>query len=246
MKLIWKILIGIGAVILLIMAGFTVWAYTPAAPMPEALAAMESNSSVNVTQDGWVTFSPTSGNPTTGVIFYPGGRVNYRAYAPLLNDLAAEGYLVTLVPMPFNLAVFGSERASQVIAAHPEIDHWVIGGHSLGGAMAASYVYNNPGAVDGLFFLAAYPASNQSLADSDVKVLSISGTLDGLATPEKIAASIPLLPTDTTFFPIEGGNHAQFGWYGPQSGDNPATISREEQQKLVFEKLVAFIETIRQ
>jgi hypothetical protein len=246
MKLIWKVLIGIGAVILLITAGFTIWAYTPAAPMPEALAAMESNSAVNVTHDGWVTFSPTSGSPTTGVIFYPGGRVNYKAYAPLLNNLAAQGYLVTLVPMPFNLAVFGSGRASQVIAAHPEIDQWVLGGHSLGGAMAASYVYSNPGAMDGLFFLAAYPAGNQSLAESGMNVLSISGTKDGLATPEKIAASIPLLPKDTIFFPIEGGNHAQFGWYGPQSGDNPATISREEQQKLVLQKLAAFIETIKQ
>jgi pimeloyl-ACP methyl ester carboxylesterase len=148
--------------------------------------------------------------------------------------------------MPFNLAVFGSGRASQVIAAHPEIDQWVLGGHSLGGAMAASYVYSNPGAMDGLFFLAAYPAGNQSLAESGMNVLSISGTKDGLATPEKIAASIPLLPKDTIFFPIEGGNHAQFGWYGPQSGDNPATISREEQQKLVLQKLAAFIETFKQ
>jgi pimeloyl-ACP methyl ester carboxylesterase len=245
MKLIWKIMIGIGVVILLLVGGFTLWAYTPSAPMPEALAAMQSNSSVQVTRDGWVTFAPVIGEPDTGVIFYPGGRVDYRAYAPLMSELAAQGYLVALVPMPFNLAVFGSERASQVIAAHPEIQHWIIGGHSLGGAMAASFVYNNPEAVDGLFFLAAYPASNQSLADSGVKVLSISGTKDGLATPAKIDASIPLLPPDTIFSPIEAGNHAQFGWYGPQSGDNPAGISRESQQKQVFEKLVMFIESLR-
>ena len=245
MKLIWKILIGIGAAILLVVGGFSVWAYTPAQPMPEALAAMQSTSSVTVSQDGWVTFQPASGQPDTGVIFYPGGRVNFRAYAPLASELAQQGYLVTIVPMPFNLAIFGANRAEEVIAAYPEIDTWVIGGHSLGGAMAASFVYNNPDAVDGLFFLAAYPASSQSLADSPIKVLSISGTNDGLANPEKIAASVPLLPADTVFYPIEGGNHAQFGWYGAQSGDNPATISREEQQQIVLEKLVYFLESLQ-
>jgi hypothetical protein len=245
MKLIWKILIGIGVLFFLIVAGFSLWAYTPAAPMPEAMVAMQGNSSVQVTKDGWVTFMPATGEPDTGVIFYPGGRVDYRAYAPLMSKLAAQGYLVTLVPMPFNLAVFGSEKADQVIAAYPEVEKWIIGGHSLGGAMASSYVYNNPGMVDGLFFLAAYPAGNQSLADSEVKVLSISGTNDGLANPEKIAASIPLLPPDTVFFPIQGGNHAQFGWYGLQSGDSPADISREDQQVQVFEKLLLFFESLR-
>jgi hypothetical protein len=245
MKLIWKIVIGIGVILLLLAAGFSIWAYTPAAPMPEALAAMEGDSSVNVTKDGWVTFTPATGEPDTGVIFYPGGRVDYRAYAPLMRELAEQGYLVTLVPMPFNLAIFGSEKADQVMAAHPEVEKWIMGGHSLGGAMAASYVYNNPGMVDGLFFLAAYPAGNQSLADSKVKVLSISGTNDGLANPEKIAASIPLLPPDTIFFPIQGGNHAQFGWYGLQSGDLPAEISREDQQTQVFEKLLIFFESFR-
>ncbi len=246
MKLIWKILIGIAALILLAIAGFSLWAYTPAAPMQEALAAMESNSSVEVTRDGWITFTPANGEPDTGVIFYPGGRVDHRAYAPLMSELADNGYLVALVPMPFNLAVFGSESASEVIAAHPEIENWVIGGHSLGGAMAASFVYNNPGVVDGLFFLAAYPAGSQSLADSAVNVLSISGTKDGLANQEKIAASIPLLPQDTIFYPIQGGNHAQFGWYGPQSGDFPAEITREDQQLLVLDQLLLFIESLRQ
>ena len=64
---------------------------------------------------------------------------------------------------------------------------------------------------------------------------SIYGTLDGLATTEKIAASRPQLPPTTEWVAIAGGNHAQFGWYGPQSGDNPATISREEQQRQIVE-----------
>jgi dienelactone hydrolase len=213
--------------------------------MPEAVDALQSDTTVNVSSGGWVTFSPSTGVPETGIILYPGGRVNYKAYAPIAYTLAAQGYLVALVPMPFNLAVFGSEKADQVIAANPEISNWVIGGHSLGGAMAASYVYNNPGAVEGLVLLAAYPAQSLSLANSDVKVLSISGTLDGLATPEKISASAPLLPKNTLYEFIKGGDHAQFGWYGPQAGDNPAEISREEQQKIILEQISAFLDSLK-
>jgi dienelactone hydrolase len=245
MKLIWKILIILAIVIFLMIAGFSIWAYTPARPMPEAVDALQSDTTVNVSSGGWVTFSPSAVVPETGIILYPGGRVNYQAYAPIAHKLAAQGYLVALVPMPFNLAVFGSEKAEQVIAANPEISNWVIGGHSLGGAMAASYVYNNPGAVEGLVLLAAYPASSQSLANSDVKVLSISGTLDGLATPEKISASVPLLPKNTLYEFIKGGDHAQFGWYGPQAGDNPAEISREEQQKIILEQISAFLDSLK-
>jgi pimeloyl-ACP methyl ester carboxylesterase len=245
MKLIWKILIILAIVIFLMIAGFSIWAYTPARPMPEAVDALQSDTTVNVSSGGWVTFSPSTGVPETGIILYPGGRVNYKAYAPIAYKLAAQGYLVALVPMPFNLAVFGSEKADQVIAANPEISNWVIGGHSLGGAMAASYVYNNPGAVEGLVLLAAYPAQSLSLANSDVKVLSISGTLDGLATPEKISASAPLLPKNTLYEFIKGGDHAQFGWYGPQAGDNPAEISREEQQKIILEQISAFLDSLK-
>jgi len=245
MKLIWKILITFSTLVVLVIAGFSIWAYTPARPMAEAVAALQSDAFVNVSSDGWVTFSPSIGTPETGIILYPGGRVNFRAYAPIAHKLAAEGYLVALVPMPFNLAVFGSEKADEVIDANPEINNWVIGGHSLGGAMAASYVYNNPGAVEGLVLLAAYPAGSQSLANSDVKVLSISGTLDGLATPEKISTSVTLLPINTFFEDIKGGNHAQFGWYGSQPGDRPAEISREEQQNIVLERIISFLDSLK-
>jgi dienelactone hydrolase len=170
--------------------------------------------------------------PSAGLILYPGGRVDLRSYAPTAREIAAQGYLVVVVPMPLNLAFFAPDRAAEVIAAFPEVDRWAIGGHSLGGAMAARFAHRYPSTVHGLVLWASYPAASDDLsARGDLAVASIYGTLDGLATEDEIAASRPLLPPDTRWVAIEGGNHAQFGWYGPQRGDNPATISREAQQQ---------------
>jgi pimeloyl-ACP methyl ester carboxylesterase len=147
--------------------------------------------------------------------------------------------------MPLNLAVFNPGAAAGVIAAHPEIKHWAVGGHSLGGSMAANFVFTHPDAVDGLVLWASYPAASNNLSVTAVRVLSISGTLDGLSTPEKMAASRPLLPADTVWVPIAGANHAQFGWYGPQSGDNPATITREEQQQQIVQATISFLQSLK-
>jgi hypothetical protein len=216
---------------LLAIAGFTIWAYTPLDPMPEALAALESGPQVQVETEPWFVFRPAGDTMDAGFILYPGGRVDPRAYAPMAQAIASEGYLVVIVPMPFNLAVFGAGRAADVMASFPEVERWAVGGHSLGGAMAANFAYQNPERVDGLILWAAYPAASDDLSGrAALEVVSISGTRDGLATPQDIADSRTLLPADTRWVAIEGGNHAQFGWYGPQNGDNPATISRQEQQ----------------
>jgi hypothetical protein len=221
---------------LLILGGvaFTLWASAAATPMPEALAALDSDASVQVETDPWLAFRPVDLDPTVGLILYPGGRVDPRAYAPAARALAEEGYLVVIVPMPLNLAVFASGRAAEVMAAFPGIERWAVGGHSLGGAMAANFAHDHAEAARGLVLWAAYPAGGDDLSGYGLAVSSISGTLDGLATPDKIEASRPLLPPDTQWTAIEGGNHAQFGWYGPQSGDNEATISREEQQAQII------------
>jgi hypothetical protein len=224
--------------------GFVVWASNSLQPMPVALAALQSDSQVQVKTEPWLEFRPVNETPSAGVIFYPGGKVDPRAYAPLMHQIAAQGYLAVIVPMPLNLAVLAPGKASQVIAAYPEIKHWVIGGHSLGGAMAAHFVKQIPALLDGLFFWAAYPSSGDDLSKESIKVVSISGSLDGLATPEKIEASRVLLPADTTWIPIEGGNHAQFGWYGDQPGDNPAEISRVEQQKIAIQAVLDLLMSV--
>jgi pimeloyl-ACP methyl ester carboxylesterase len=214
--------------------------------MPEALASLETDQYVNVSVDPWITFTPVNKAPTTGLIFYPGGLVEAEAYAPSARVMAEAGFLVVITPMPLNLAVLNSNAASEVIQTFPEIQNWVIGGHSLGGAMSASYSVKNPDQIDGLVLWAAYPAESSDLSDQTIIVTSIYGSLDGVATPDQVLAARPLLPEETTWVPIEGGNHAQFGWYGPQDGDNPATISREEQQSQVVTatlSLLSILET---
>ena len=237
----WLVLIGI---LFATVIGFIAWGLIIPAPMPEALAALQPDSQVSVSTEPWLVFQPAQQVPSTGFIIYPGGRVDPRAYAPQAHEIAAHGYLVVIVPMPLNLAVLGSGQASSVIQAFPDIEKWVIGGHSLGGSMAALYAYNHNDQIDGLVLWASYPASSNNLSNSAIKTSSISASLDGLATPDKIDASHSLLPADTTWVQIAGGNHAQFGWYGDQPGDNPATISRVEQQAQVIQSTLELLHSV--
>lgn len=247
MKTWMKILIVIVAVLAIAVAAFVVWGSTPLGPMPEALDALQSDAIVEVTTDPWLSFLPTQNPQNTGLIYYPGGRVDPRSYAPMARAIAEAGYPVVIVPMPLNLAVFGVGRAADVIATYPEVENWAIGGHSLGGSMAANFISNNPDLIDGLFFAASYPASSDDLSGfGELKAYSVSATEDGLATPDKIDASRPLLPADTVWVPIQGGNHAQFGYYGEQPGDGQATISREEQQRQTVEAALQMLSVIDQ
>ena len=235
----WRILAIVGGIIvlLLLIAGFAAIAYTASAakPMPEAIAALESDAAVTVTRANWLEFTPTGQTPTTGFIFYPGGHVDPRAYAPPARALAEQGYLVAITPMPLTLAILSPNRADDVIKNHPEIEHWYIGGHSLGGATAAIYADRNPGAVDGVVFWAAYPPDSNSLADQpDLQVTSIYGTLDGLATPAKIEASKGAAASHYHLRAHRRRQSRPVRLLRPPDGDNEATITREEQQTQVI------------
>jgi predicted alpha/beta-hydrolase family hydrolase len=153
--------------------------------------------------------------------------------------------MVILVKMPLNLAVLNPNKAEEIIAAHPKIEHWAVGGHSLGGAMAAKFVDDLPGAADSLVLWAAYPANNSSLRDQPgLKVLSIYGSLDALATPEKILSASSILPANTSWVEIQGGNHAQFGSYGSQPGDNLPLLVPEDQWAQVVSATTGFLKTL--
>jgi len=212
------------------MVSFVVWAQTPFGPMQEALDAMQSDSKVTVFMDKWLVFEPINSSKKTGFVIYPGGRVDYRSYAPIARAIAQEGYLTIIAPMPLNLAVFGVNTANDIISFFPEISAWAIGGHSLGGTMASQFAYENPAKIMGLILWAAYPASGNNMSEYSLLVTTIYGSNDGLVSILQIQDSLKLLPPTTTHFEIVGGNHAQFGWYGDQPGDNPAEITREMQQ----------------
>lgn len=239
-----KVLLIVGIVLLVAVGGFVVWAEMPLGPMPEALDALNSTAEVTVSEseEGWIVFEPVEATGDTTFIFYPGGRVDERSYAPLLMGIAEEGYRTILVPMPLNLAVFDINEGMEVVAAYPNVTTWVIGGHSLGGAMAANVVYNHPGTFDGLILYGSYPADSNDLSEFDLAVLSLYGPNDGGA--EEIAGSLDLLPEGARLVRIEGGNHAQFGDYGLQGGDGAATISREEQQEKAIQHTQTFLQSL--
>ena len=205
---------------------------------PAAEDALVSDRFVTVTeQDGNWVFVPES--PTAGLIFYPGGKVENTAYAPLLHDLAEDGILCVLVKMPCNLAVLGMNAADGIPECFPEVTDWHIGGHSLGGAMAASYAAKHTDELDGLVLLAAY--STADLTDSGLRVYSTYGSEDGVLNREKYEADRINLPQDTTETVIDGGCHAGFGSYGAQNGDGTPTISAEEQQQQTADALAAWM-----
>ena len=239
-----KIIIGVLLAVVIVLVGFVVWAETPPSPMPEAYDALKSDSSVTVSVGNWLVFSPVSSNVSTGFIIYPGGRVDFRSYAPAAHAIATEGYFVVIPLMPLNLAVFGVGTANDVIGRYPNISSWAIGGHSLGGTMAAQFAFENPSKIKGLVLWAAYPASGTDLSKSNLLVTTIHGSNDGLVSTAQIDDSLKLLPPSTLRVEIAGGNHAQFGCYGDQAGDNAATITREAQQNLTVNATVQMLEKL--
>ncbi len=176
---------------------------------------------------------------SVGVVFYPGGKVDHTAYLPLMRALANEGVLCVLAPMPFRLAVLDIAAAEGVNTAFPEISEWYIGGHSLGGSMASSYVAEGKPDYRGVILLGSY--STADLSESGMKVLSVYGSCDGVMNREKYEKYKGNLPSDMTEVVIDGGNHAYFGMYGEQDGDGVATITPEEQITVTVTAILAMI-----
>lgn len=226
---IWKVLLGVLIVIALI-AGWGAWKiFTPYQPDETAAAALaEVADAVKVNeQEHWVGFEPVK-RSGTGVILYPGALVKPESYAPLARRLAEKGHHVIIAKMPLNLALISPDLANEVLKAYPK-EAFVIGGHSLGGVMAARYAAAHPDQVKGVFFLASYPDNKGNLKDKNLPVISLLGSDDGVVKMENVQSGRTYLPTNTLYFTVEGGNHAQFGSYGVQKGDNLAKISAAEQ-----------------
>ena len=203
-----------------------------------AYALLTSTENVQFLNDSPIHFSPIE-QSDTGIIFYPGGKVDEVAYTPLMQPLAEMGHETFVPEMPFHLAVFDVDAADAIIENNPDIKHWYVGGHSLGAAMAASYVADNIDKIDGLILLAGY--STADLSQFNLPVLALYGSEDEVMDTEKVAEYRSNLPADTNEETILGGNHAQFGRYGEQAGDGQAEISIEEQLTMTIQRIQDFI-----
>jgi len=208
--------------------------YSRAGDTAEALAIDAEK--VTALRDGYAIGNPDA---EVGLIFYPGGKVEHTAYLPLLHLISEQGIFCYVVRMPLNLAVFKVKAADAIIKRYPNVRSWVIGGHSLGGAMAASYAEKNQDAIDGLVLLAAYTTAD--LTEAPFGVLSVYGSEDKVLNQQNLIAGRDLVPADYQQIVIEGGNHAQFGDYGLQSGDGQATISAALQWEQASAAISSFI-----
>ena len=175
--------------------------------------------------DGFVSYIPEEAG--AGFIFYPGGKVEFISYEPLMKACAERGILCVLVEMPFNLAVLDVNAADGIREKYPDIKSWYIGGHSLGGSMAASYLGDNADFFDGLILLGSY--STENLSDTSLRVVSVFGSNDKVMNREKYEECKMNLPESFTEFIIDGGSHAYFGMYGEQDGDGTAEITNAQQ-----------------
>lgn len=209
--------------ILAVMAGIYLSQYYKADA--EAVRVLHSDSEgvqVVRTDYGWLFDGPSE---QAAFVFYPGAKVEETAYAPLLHRIASGTMDVCLVKMPFHLAVFDSGAAGEVMAQH-SYERWYIGGHSLGGAMAARYAEDHGEDFAGLILFAAYPTKP---LPGDMKEVLLVGSEDRVIRREKLREARLYAPEDYTEYVIRGGNHAQFGSYGQQKGDGKALITAEDQ-----------------
>ena len=203
------------------------------------IEAFETENSVDVEmlEDGTIVCEPEE--TVAGMIFYPGGKVEYTVYLPLMKACASKGVLCVLVEMPLNLAVLDINAADGVRGKYPEIESWYMAGHSLGGSMAASYVEKNAGEYEGLILLGAYGTAD--LTDTGLKVLSIYGSEDCVMKMDNYIENKKNMPSDFEEEILQGGNHSGFGMYGFQEGDGAAEITNVEQIQITADCIYEFI-----
>lgn len=218
-------------VVIIAFGVFYAWSSSTFGPSEELQGLIDVES---VLKDDAAVFEPKAEERNgVGVILYPGAKVENIAYSYYAKGLMEQGYTVIVPQMLFNFALLSSGKATEMMGNYPEIEQWVIGGHSLGGVAAAMYAADNE--MAGLLLLASYPSESSDLSKKAFPVLSLSAEFDGLTLPEDIEETKYLLPEHAVFEEIQGGNHAQFGMYGEQKGDNEASIPAIEQQEQMTE-----------
>jgi dienelactone hydrolase len=232
-----------GRIAVLALVAALAW-LSPFAYQPGQAAEAGPTSDLTVTEtNSTITMSPEGAPASKGLVFYPGARVDARAYQDILAPAVDAGNLVVILKEPLGLSLLDGNQARGAMADNPGITTWAVGGHSLGGVAASSFALNNND-ISGLVLYASYPLDSLN-ARPGPSVLSVSGTRDGLTTPVKIDASRELLPADTEFAVVQGGVHAFFGDYGAQPGDGEPGISREAAQEQIAAATVSFLNRLQ-
>ncbi|MFS0750843.1 alpha/beta hydrolase [Oceanobacillus sp. 1P07AA] len=192
--------------------------------------------------EDWLVFdSKGEGQTKGGIIIYPGAKVEPEAYSYYGQELSKHGYFVAIPNVRLNLPILEIDKADEIIDKYPSVGNWFIGGHSLGGVAAANYAKNHSDVITGIFFLGSFPSENSDFSNTSIPILSLFADKDGLTTLDKIDESANLLSENTVMKEISGGNHSQFGVYCEQKGDGEATISVVEQQNIVIESILDWV-----
>lgn len=240
-RVLWWILGSLGALIVLAVVGIVIWSQVGVmAAEPEPLAEVRANPAIEITDtDAGIVLAPADEASEVGLVYIPGAKVDPWAYANKLSGVVAEDGVTVVITKPWlNLAFFDLRPLSSFTDLAPDIETWLVGGHSLGGVRACQLAAD----ADGLALFASYCAND--LSTSGLPVVSIAGSEDGLSTPEKIADARHLLPTDADMDVIDGASHSSFGDYGPQPGDGTPTISDAEMRDRLTELVGAFAASI--
>ncbi|MFF2488971.1 alpha/beta hydrolase [Microbacterium sp. NPDC058062] len=237
LRVLWWILGSIGALIVLAVVGILIWSQVGVmGAEADPLAEVKANPGIEITDtDAGIVLSPAGESADVGLVYIPGAKVDPWAYAYKVSGLVAEDGVTVVITKPWlNLAFFDVRPLSTFTGLAPDVDTWLVGGHSLGGVRACQLASD----ADGLALFGSYCSND--LSESGLPVISVSGSEDGLSTPEKIADARHLLPEDAEMHEIEGASHSSFGDYGLQAGDNTPTISDEDMRDQLTELVGAF------
>lgn len=234
------ILISVGASLVLICIGSFGYLSIHYTAQDESVAVFSDLNGAKVVDIDGGYFVDGSGEDAA-LVFYQGAKVDAEAYLPLMKQVADNGIDCFLLKTPFDMPIFDQNAADKIISRYG-YDTFLIGGHSMGGMVASGYAAEHEKMVDGVVLLAAYPTG--TISDS-LGLLSVYGTEDKVLNRNAYENAKQFFPVGYTEKIIDGGNHAQFGNYGAQSGDEEATITAQEQQTQTAFAIIQFADTLR-
>lgn len=234
---------------------FLIWLFYSYQSRGFPASVLQSDASIAVTQTSeGISFTPIENKRITGFVFYPGGMVDPKSYAPMARRLAENGFTVYIVKLPLGSAPSPGQEASvmdhtrQIMGTVQPVQRWVLGGHSRGAAIASRFAASNRELFSGLILIGtSHPKDDAfDLSNSGLPVMKIYATQDGLASVSEVEETSKFLPNDTIWIRIDGGNHSQFGYTGTLLGDNPAEISIEEQQDITVSAILSMLNDVDQ